>query len=408
MMQQFLVILVLVLYVAFSFTPVTTITILSRTLFLSPGEMLTVLLIFWLFFKTMLQGRRSFVVCRPLPLIHFFYAYILLALTFLLPTLLFYVQHNEMADNMPRSLLFYSRWLIALILFYYGSDSKLRLEDLRRLVWLLMGTFVAAVIVNMNGHNIVEMVINTFSSQYMRLSGGFFPDPNQLGEIAALFLVIGLMGTLCEKKRAHALIYFMLTSAMGIIVLMTQSRESLVTFFVAVLGIIFFLLKKKRYVKALVMLSGLLAGAVFVVLSIPRVEETILSFSAGDTSYALNARDETWRLAWQTLWEYPWGIGYENLFYLNDGVIEQAHNAFLQAALVGGVFGFLVFLCFLGLLFRLLWLQRRVHPDNWMLEAYFAFLLGYIASSMASDHFITFIVFNAIFFGLLGFTACAR
>ena len=169
-MQQFLVILVLVLYVAFSFTPVTTITILSRTLFLSPGEMLTVLLIFWLFFKTMLQGRRNFVVCRPLPVIHFFYAYILLALIFLLPTLLFYVQHNEMADNMPRSLLFYSRWLIALILFYYGSDSKLRLEDLRRLVWLLMGTFVAAVIVNMNGHNIVEMVINTFSSQYMRLS----------------------------------------------------------------------------------------------------------------------------------------------------------------------------------------------------------------------------------------------
>ena len=115
-----------------------------------------------------------------------------------------------------------------------------------------------------------------------------------------------------------------------------------------------------------------------------------------------------WRTALENITAYPFGIGFENMSFLTNNDITGAHNAFLQSAVIAGFVGFIAFASFLALLFRLLWEQGNKIPDNWLLKAYFVFLLGYVATSMVSDHFIAFVTFNAIFFGLLGFSACAR
>ncbi len=130
-MQHIMVVIALMLYAAFAFNPILEISIFSRTLNLSPGDMFTILFVFGIFLKALLQNPNNVVVSRPPAVIHFLFVFLFLAIVFLLPTLLFFVLHNELVSFLPRSLYIYLLWLIALVLFYYGSDSQLKVTELR-------------------------------------------------------------------------------------------------------------------------------------------------------------------------------------------------------------------------------------------------------------------------------------
>ena len=194
----------------------------------------------------------------------------------------------------------------------------------------------------------------------------------------------------------------------GFILVLTQSRESLLTLFVAMLCILFLLIKRKKYRHFLVIFLGLVIGVAFSVMNIPRIAETFSALDIGDTRYVLSARDQVWRTSLNVVLTYPFGIGFENLSYVTNNATEQAHNAFLQSAVIAGFVGFFAFICFVIVLLKLLWEQGKLVPDNWLIQAYFVFVVGYLATSMGSDHFISFFTFNAIFFGLLGFVVCSR
>ena len=408
-MQQSIVIFALVLYAAFAFRPVVEMPIFSRTLNLSPGDMVTILLVLGLCLKALLHRRENVVAEKPLAVIRFLFAYILLAVVFLLPTLLFFILHNELATSLPRSLFSYLLWIIALVLFYYGSDSQLKLNELSRMVWLLMGAFIAGVMGNLflTSSNLYTLIADTFTSQNLRLTGQI-GDPNELGSLAALFFVLGLMGALHEKQRGAKLTFFLLALGTGLILLLTQSRESLLTVVVAVLCIFILLARAKQYRKSLVVLLGLGVGSLFSVINIPRITETLLALDVGNTGSALSARDQVWRSMFQIISTQPFGIGFETAYLLTNNTAQQAHNTFMQSALVAGFLGVVTFSCFVVFLFKLFWDQGKLVPDNWVIEAYFVFSVGYLATSMVSDHFISFFTFNAIYFGLLGFVACAR
>jgi len=238
-MQQRVVIFALVLYAAFAFRPIVELPIFSRTLNLSPGDMVTILLVIGLFLKALLQRRETVVIEKPPAVIHFLFAYILLAVVFLLPTLLFFVLHNELATALPRSLFNYLLWAIALVLFYYGSDSQLKINELRQIVWLLMVAFFAGVMGNLflDNSNLFSLITDTLTSQNSRLTGQI-GDPNELGSLAAFFVVLGLMGALHEKQIRSQITFFFLALGTGLILLLTQSREALVTATVAILCII--------------------------------------------------------------------------------------------------------------------------------------------------------------------------
>ena len=410
-MQKRMVIFALVLYAAFAFRPIVELPIFSRTLNLSPGDMVTILLVIGIFLKALLQRRENVVVDKPPAVIRFLLAYIFLAVVFLLPTLLFFVLHNELATSLPRSLFSYLLWIIALVLFYYGSDEQLKVDELRQLVWLLMAAFCAGVIGNLvlstPSVNLLKLIIDTFTSQGMRL-GGQIADPNQLGTLAAFFSVISIVGIINETRTVDQGSFFLFTVGTGFILLLTQSRESLLTIFIACLCLVILLMRRKQYSKAMIISLGMILGVIFVVTSVPRVIETLLAIDLGDTGSALSSRDEVWRVAGEIVLRNPFGIGFENLSHLTNNTIEQAHNSFLQTAIIAGVVGFLAFASFWLALFRLFWDRMKSVSDNWILEAYFVFSVGYLVTSLGSDHFISFYTFNAIFFGLLGFASCAR
>ena len=174
-MQHIMVVIALMLYAAFAFNPILEISIFSRTLNLSPGDMFTILFVFGIFLKALLQNQNNVVVSRPPAVIHFLFSFLFLAIVFLLPTLLFFILHNELVSFLPRSLYIYLLWLIALVLFYYGSDSQLKGTELRTIVWLLMGSFIGGVISNIfiatSGFDLLTLMTATLTNQGSRLGG---------------------------------------------------------------------------------------------------------------------------------------------------------------------------------------------------------------------------------------------
>ena len=405
-----MVILTLMLYTAFAFNPIASIPIFSRTLNLSPGDVLTVLLVFGIVIKALLQNPNNIVFGRPPAVIHFLCSYIFLAVVFFCPTLLFFVLHNEQLRYLPRSIFHYLQWIIALVLFYYGSDSRLNAKELRLIVWILMIAFFTGVMINIfivtSGVDLFNLITLTLASKETRL-GGQISDPNQLGALAAFFTIVGIMGALHEQQKGPKIAFLMLSFATVIVLLLTQSREALLTLFVAVLCIMLLLMRGKQYFKAFIIWLGLILGSSAIVMNVPRIIETISAIGIGDTKYSLSNREEVWRTAVEIISKYPFGVGFENMEHLTV-TVNQAHNAFLQSAVVAGFLGFIAFAGFLIFLFNLLWVQRKLVSQNWMLDAYFVFIIGYLATAMGSDHFIAFYTFNAIFFGLLGFVVCMQ
>ncbi len=410
-MQQRMVVFALLLYAAFAFRPIVELPIFSRTLNLSPGDMVTILLVIGIFVKALLQNQHDIVIRRPPAVFRFFLAYIFLAITFFIPTVLFFIMYNEMVQFLPRTFYNFLLWCISPVLFYYGTDSNLKVKELRLIVWLLMVTFLAGVLWNIfsgeTSVNFFQLMSATFTSQDSRLVGQT-ADPNQLGALSAFFSIIGIMGILYEKKTGAKLFFALLVVGSGLTMLLTQSREAILTVFVSVLSIIILLIRTKLHLKAFLLSLVLTLGSLLSVINIPRIVATISAIKAGEASAALSARDQVWSITWNLISTHPFGIGYENMAHITNGAAEGAHNAFLEAAVVSGFLGVIAFTCFLWLLFKMFLEQKKLAPENWMLDAYLVFSVGYLATSVWSAHFISFYVFNAIFYGLLGFVACAR
>lgn len=409
-MQPILVVCALVLYATFSSNPIVEMPIFKKTLNMSPGDLFTIFFALGVFIKALVQKPNETVNHRPPALVSFLYVYLCLAVAFLIATLLFFVAHNELVPYFGRSLFNFLLWSIAPVLFYFGSDSQLTVKELRLIGGLLIGSFCLGVLSNIflgsPGVDLLNLITETFKSDQTRLKGQV-GDPNQLGSLAAFFSTMGIMGVLHEQHPGAKVFYAVLTAGTGLILLLTQSREAMLTLFIAVLGICILLLRARQYPKALIILLGLFLGSALILINVPRVVETLSAVQVGDSGYALSERGQVWRSALQIISTHPLGIGFETMYLISNNS-EQAHNAFFQSAVVAGFAGFLAFLGFLACLIKLLRDQKMLIADNWMLDAYFVFVVGYLLTSFGSDHFISFYTFNAVFFGFLGLVASAR
>jgi O-antigen ligase len=410
-MQTVAVIITMLLYAIFAFKPIVELPIFSRTLNMSPGDFMMVLIAIAITIKLLVQKKGVGTPARrPQVVNSFLYAYMALAAIFLAPTILFFILRNEMAYYIPRSLFIYFQWIIALVLFYYGSEISLKFQDIKIILCLLMSAFFAGVLggmlIDTPSLQILDVIASTFNTQSLRLSGQI-ADPNQLGTIAAFFTISGIVGVVRENNFRLQLFFLLLTIGTGLIMLLTQSRESLITFFIAILCFNLFEIRERRYLPGFALMILLFLGAALAMFSVPRFAETLTAIDAGATGDALSSRDRVWKIALDIISSSPFGIGFETMALLTGSAVEQAHNAFLQATVVAGIPGLISFTCFYFLLFKLIWERKGCCQDNWLLDVYLFFVVGYLITAMGSDHFISFFNFNAIFFGLLGFAACS-
>lgn len=411
-MQQYLIITTLVLYVAFAFYPLVELPVFSRTLNLSPGNLMTIFSVICISIKNMLEAGNDQSEFRRSPKVtRFIFSYIFLATIFFSSTLLFFILHNEWVQYLPRSVFIFLLWLVAPLLFFYGSGFSVSNNQLRAIAAAMMAVFLAGVIGNIifltSGFNLPRLIADMLASQTSRLVGQM-SDPNELGTLAAFFSTIGIMGMLFDSAKRFRILFMLFTAGSVLAMLMTQSREALLTLLIATLGIVLSLLKERKYIQAFLIFLGLSFGIVFALINLPRVAGTLSAIDVGDTSYTLSSRDQVWMGAWNIISNNPIGIGFETMYYLTNNTIGQAHNAFLQSAIISGFLGLCGFLVFWLCLFQLTYEPIKSVAKNWLFNAYFVFSVGYLATAMGSDHFITFYTFNAIFFGLLGLVAGAE
>jgi len=405
--QQIAVIITLILYTTFAMTPVAGVSMFSRTLNIAPGDLMMVFIglniIIELLVKKTTKSRADF---RSAEVVHFLSAYFALAAIFLAPTILFFLLRNEFATYIPRNIYVFFLWLIPLILFYYGTANPIRYQDAKRIMHLLLISFLVGVFGSMltvaPGLSLIELIVSSLTSSVSRLSGQI-EDPNQLGAIAAFFTVFAVIGMIKEKKTGQKIFFFIMTAGTSLVLLLTQSRESLATLFIALVCFAFIILREKKLLSGFFLTMVLLIAVLLSLWFIPRITDTITAIQGGETGDALSSRDVVWKTALDIISTNPFGIGFETMYLLTGSTAMQAHNAFLQAAVVAGVLGFLLFINFLYFLIKLLWKQRSEQQHNWLLDAYIVFLAGYLVTAMWSDHFISFFTFNAIFFGFMGF-----
>ena len=406
-MQQIAVIITLVLYTVFSMTPLAGISMFSRTLNIAPGDLVMVFIGLSIIIEQLVKKRSNKASQFRAPnIVHFLYSYIALAAVFLAPTILFFMLRNEYATYMPRNVYVFFLWLIPIILFYYSTAKSIRFVEAKRILNLLMVSFLAGVIGNMwsvaPGFGLIEMVLSSLTSPVSRLSGQI-EDPNQLGTVAVFFAVFAILGLIKEPKFRQRTFFVVFAIASCFVLLLTQSRESMVTLFVSMISLCVLLVRERRLLPAFFLAILLFVVALTSLWFVPRIAETITAVRLGETGDALSARDTVWKTSLDIITSNPLGIGFETMYLISAGSAHQAHNAFLQATVVAGGLGFLAYLAFLYYLIKLLWTLRCEQRFNWLLDAYIVFLSGYLITAMWSDHFISFFTFNSIYFGYLGF-----
>lgn len=405
--QQIAVIITLILYTTFALTPVAGISMFSRTLNIAPGDLMMVFIGLNIIIELLVKKKtKSMTDFRSTEVVHFLSSYFALAAVFFAPTILFFLLRNEFATYIPRNIYVFFLWLIPLILFYYGTANQIRYQDAKRILHLLLVSFLAGVFGSMltvaSGLSLIEMIYSSLTSPGSRLSGQI-EDPNQLGTIAAFFTVFSVIGMMKEKGARQKTFFFLMTAGTSLVLLLTQSRESLATLFIALVCFALIIIREKKLLSGFFLTMVLLLAVLLSLWFIPRITDTITAIQVGETGDALSSRDVVWKMALDIISTNPLGIGFETMYLLTGSTAMQAHNAFLQAAVVAGALGFLLFINFLYFLIKLLWKQRCEHQYNWLLDAYIVFLAGYLVTAMWSDHFISFFTFNAIFFGFLGF-----
>lgn len=405
-LNYYSIILVLCLYAGLASNTYNLISFGGKTLTLSAGDLgmiaITGILLLWIMAELALGKDGVFTL--PVEARPFLIPLGVLGLLFLLSSLWAGIGSLASRINFAQSLLAYAHWLIGPVVLLFLANSAIKPERFRTAVALLAMVFVTGyVAVALFAQKQIETVITGGLNPLIRISGTF-SDPNEMGEIAVLFLVILAAYELVAPEARRNKLVWLLVAALAFMIFLTQSREALISLLVSVVVLGFFLVKRNRKLAAVVLLA-LLALSVVLLLRIPRVASTVIDIRSGVAVSALNGRNEVWSGSWNVISSRPFtGIGFENLAMLTDGSLWQAHNGFMQAAVVSGFLGLLAYIWLVintgRYLFR--YSRERDGTVRAIFVALFCVFAGYLVTALVSDHFITFYVYSTLFWGIVG------
>jgi O-antigen ligase len=404
-------ILVLCLYAGLASNTYSIIYFHGKTLTLSAGDLgmiaVTGLMLFWIVAETAI--RREAVFSLPTEARPFLLPLGLLAVLFLCSSLWAGIGPLASQNNLSQSLLAYSHWLIGPVMLLFLANASVKPARFPDIVALLAAVFSGGYLVAvLTGQKQVETVITGGLNPFMRISG-VFSDPNEMGQIAVLLLVVLAAFTLTAPRKSRRNIVWLLVAALAAMVFLTQSREAIIALLVSASTLGFVLARRNRKLAAalLVVLLGL---SIVLLLRIPRVASTLTDIRSGAAITALNGRDEVWRGSWGVISSHPvTGIGFENLLVLTNGTIQDAHNGFMQSMVVSGVLGLLAYIWLVWNTGRYLFRYSRETDGTVraIFVAMFCAFVGYIVTALVSDHFITFYVYSTLFWGTTGLALAA-
>lgn len=238
-------------------------------------------------------------------------------------------------------------WIKPLLLFYIIVNFVDNGEKLRHLIFVLILSFLAPLIMGM-----IEFSMHSPSSRIV----SFFPSPNQYGEylVNIILLLLGII--LWDEKKILRIILSLVIGISLFCLVFTYSRANWICIFVAIVFLCF--LKNKK--------TGLLSIGImilFLIFSPAPVKEKARSIFnmenlSADSVVVIAKRPHIWKATLTQIKKSPFiglGFGHKNFkaFYPKlekENVIQKdyihvhAHNYYLEIAIELGIIALLVFL----------------------------------------------------------------
>lgn len=242
----------------------------------------------------------------------------------------------------------------------------------------------------------------TGSQAYIVWSG---VQKNQLPEIFTLITLLNISIGIQEKNFSKKIIRIAFSIVIIIAILSFFSRESFITLSVGI--IVLFLFSKINFNKKIILIGITFISVCIIFLKTNFGEyiiQTIKTFSLSSPESA-GYRVARWTDAMRIYGKYPLtGVGFSGYGYFSNfrgGLF--AHNGFLQALVISGLPGFIIYCLVLFQTYKVLKnasLSMKLGSfTRACCRGLLAVLIGYIASNLVSDHFFSFEIFNILFWG---------
>jgi len=223
--------------------------------------------------------------------------------------------------------------------------------------------------------------------------------PEILGMISLMVLSLIFIKLSIIKK----IIYLILFILIFIDMLFFFSRETYITIFIGILTLI--IIKDISLIKKIILIFFyLFLLLVFLKLKFGQFVIWTINEINIDPNRASSFRFDRWISALKIGLDHPFvGVGFWGFKnFVPHGGGTSAHNAYLQAFVVGGVPGFFIFIIIIAKVIALI--KSCIKASNGfnkaICEGMLSVLIGYLASAFFSDHFFTFYYFNIIFWGV--------
>jgi O-antigen ligase len=289
-----------------------------------------------------------------------------------------------------------SYWWIAALAFAVALTAPASPRALTRLALAFVaGSVISVAIGVLTGSlSTAETAISQTAIQGRFTGGGGDPNVQAAGFVAAMFLIIGLLGLYRRRAPRLALIVSFVLVTIGF--LATESRGGLIALVVGVIVALFIAPRHRGRIIALgaVMLAAILGlGA-----AQPGAIARITDLGGGSSG-----RSDLWRVGWQVFTGHPLaGVGIGNFqvveshYTLRPGAISRiqylvdvphlVHNTYLQLLAETGIIGLGLYLLVLACCVRATWSAiRRFESIGSRREADLAraVLMGIVGMSVA-------------------------
>jgi len=288
-----------------------------------------------------------------------------------------YTKYDSTFGGVLKDVIMFVPMQLLLIYFIYLSIQTK--SDLKKVIYSFLKI---GAVVNFIGLSIFFIYKGTEMRGLEGRLGATFTDPNYLGRFEILLIVISLSAILIIKDKRYLLLNLANISISTFILFLTFSRSAIITLMLSI--VIILLTMKNRLIKtSIILLVCIFSIILLLYVGTKRTSDDVIagqsSAPTGTVDYSSTTRIALNYAAVLMFLDYPvFGVGYHNFYniYINRSYlpvdiplashISVVHSWLFSVLAEQGIFGLIVFLYILFLVFRKLFVNYRRADDEEM------------------------------------------
>lgn len=288
-----------------------------------------------------------------------------------------YTKYDSTFGGVLKDVIMFVPMQLLLIYFIYLSIQTK--NDLKKVIYSFLKI---GAVVNFIGLSIFFIYKGTEVRGLEGRLGATFTDPNYLGRFEILLIIISLSAIVIIKDKRYLLLNLANISISTFILFLTFSRSAIITLMLSI--VIILLTLKNRLIKtSIILLVCIFSIILLLYVGTKRTSDDVIagqsSAPTGTVDYSSTTRIALNYAAVLMFLDYPvFGVGYHNFYniYINRSYlpvdiplashISVVHSWLFSVLAEQGMFGLIVFLYILFLVFRKLFHKYRRADDEEM------------------------------------------